>query len=856
MANSTISQRIALEGADEIRKTLEGIGQAGSKAFAQVQGAVDAANSRLAEVSKAVAGAEAQFAKVQEAGKKVAEQFNNFGSALGSTVARASAFVASATGMAVAALALAKSAANASDELTRNAQATGLTIQQYAGFSKAASQAGVDHEQFVAGMRKFSQDVVESAKKEKEAILGIATEVAKATNKQEEGVFKVQKVADLQQQLEAIKKVAPDVQQALANVGQNISIERVTFELQKLIRSGVDLSDLFAKLGAPLPATNVLDGLKAAAREGDTALQKLGIRTTEFVNGVLVIRSQKDNLLDFAEAFSKLSDGPQKVAIATEALTRTGPQFIGFLNLGRAGMLEMINKFDQFGIKLTEVEILVGQRMNRSLERLGGTISGVKNKIGALFEPIVIEAADAFTQVILENSLALRQLAARAADFVIPIVRDLIAILSGKDGDVKNKWILEARDGIVSFGKAVQGAVLNIIVPAFGALMKVLDTVASGINTVFGTSLTGGQIGIAIVIAQLLGAFRLLATAIVLAIGGVKLLTEGIILAGTAWTAFTNIISATALRLAALALSPVVLTAAFAAAALAIVANWDSIRAALVRFGVDMDGADAKVQQFADFTKNTLGVDLLGGISKFAEDLRSKGIFEALKTDFQVFVDDLKVKWSSFTQTFGTDLLANWRSSGFIAAVTSDWDKFISDLAAKLDRLNGLFRSLPSSGGDVSNPAGDPTGFDRGGFTGSGDPSKIAGFVHREEHVQPAHVVRQPRVLGFLEMLRQSGGDLSGTIARFARGFSAGGLVGGLSQSLSVQALPGFAAGGLVTALASTPARDLGTLTIRDERTGETFSGLTDDAFAEGLARAVNRRRRHSGGRKPSHYGA
>jgi hypothetical protein len=73
-----------------------------------------------------------------------------------------------------------------------------------------------------------------------------------------------------------------------------------------------------------------------------------------------------------------------------------------------------------------------------------------------------------------------------------------------------------------------------------------------------------------------------------------------------------------------------------------------------------------------------------------------------------------------------------------------------------------------------------------------------AGVVHRGEYVQPQHIVRQPGVLAFMEMLRRSG-DLAGTISQFMRGFSVGGFATSLSHQLAFEPPRlSYAGGGLV----------------------------------------------------------
>src|SRR5215203_2005891 len=80
---NTISQRIALEGAEEIKRMLAEIGQTGEKAFEQVKDAVEKAQSNLAKVSSAVEGVEKQVGKVAAAGGSFAGAIKELGGAAG-----------------------------------------------------------------------------------------------------------------------------------------------------------------------------------------------------------------------------------------------------------------------------------------------------------------------------------------------------------------------------------------------------------------------------------------------------------------------------------------------------------------------------------------------------------------------------------------------------------------------------------------------------------------------------------------------------------------------------------------------------------------------------------------------------
>ena len=73
------------------------------------------------------------------------------------------------------------------------------------------------------------------------------------------------------------------------------------------------------------------------------------------------------------------------------------------------------------------------------------------------------------------------------------------------------------------------------------------------------------------------------------------------------------------------------------------------------------------------------------------------------------------------------------------------------------------------------------SGFAEGGYTGPGGKYQPAGVVHRGEYVQPAHVIRQPGALQFMEAFRQEG---MRALDRF-RGYAEGGLVGTSASAVS-----------------------------------------------------------------------
>lgn len=131
------------------------------------------------------------------------------------------------------------------------------------------------------------------------------------------------------------------------------------------------------------------------------------------------------------------------------------------------------------------------------------------------------------------------------------------------------------------------------------------------------------------------------------------------------------------------------------------------------------------------------------------------------------------------------DGIASRATSG-ISNTTGSLDGLIGKLSEAASAAQATAQAIASLG--IANNGGLPAvPFASGGFTGAGGTFEPAGIVHRGEYVQPAHVVRQPGVLAFMEMLRSFGGDLRQVFANFGlmpRGFALGGLVDRMAQQL------------------------------------------------------------------------
>jgi len=693
MANA-ISQRIRLEGAEEIKRLLAQIGQEAKSGFGEVEVAVARVTRTLERVSGAVRMVENSFANIGRAGRgfgsavvELDASFGRFNTSLRRTARNLGIF----TGAVVAAFEAGRrfvvGGITAGDALEEEAQALGLTTQRYQELSFAAGEAGVKQTTLATALRSLSQKIAQ----------------------------------------------------------------------------GKQLDTFTAKI--------------YTVGEGTDDLTR--------------------HLMRLADQYAAMPDGPAKTARSIEDFGRAaGPKLLPLLNQGSRGIEALLAKGRELGAFLSTAGVKASADAARAFDFLALSAKGLRLQIGATFAPLAAEAATGLRDFLQANNEAIQKFARDLATKVIPYVQAFFDLLMGKETTTPEGQRLKAiADGIKMLALTVQNAFVNIIIPAFEKLLVMLDLVAAGINSVFGTSLTGGQIGVVLLVTQLLGGFTLLAAALGVAANAAKLFLNTLRLIMFIAGGVASVLRLIGVLLFALVGWPGLIAAALAAGLVAIYVYFDQIK------------------------------------------LAAAHAYQAIKN--------------------GATLLYDYIASLVTRSVSGAWDWLVSSfdsavnaIMRKATELASFLRGLlPGQEAGKIVPGGGGGGFASGGYTGNAGARSVAGFVHGREYVQPAWVVAQPGVRSFMEMLRRSG-DLQQTIARFGRGFRDGGFVNALAAPL----FPGYAAGGFVDTLApATAGRNLGTLTLQTDA-GERFQVWTDQETASSLFRVASRQRLHSAGRKPSSF--
>lgn len=154
---NTITRRISLEGAEEIKESLKKLGEAGENAFHNMQKAADGVKGPGSGFTNSLQNMQKTMVSLGKATFQAGAQIRQFGQSI--------SLIGGAVGAAVVGLGLlVKSATETADEFGKAAQKAGVTVEVYSKLQFAAEQAHVSNDQLQVGIQQLSKHLVEAKK--------------------------------------------------------------------------------------------------------------------------------------------------------------------------------------------------------------------------------------------------------------------------------------------------------------------------------------------------------------------------------------------------------------------------------------------------------------------------------------------------------------------------------------------------------------------------------------------------------------------------------------------------------------------------------------------------------------------
>jgi len=192
--------------------------------------------------------------------------------------------------------------------------------------------------------------------------------------------------------LAALAKDSINVADNLSKMSQKVGVNIEQLSSMNYAASLADVSTEALAKGMAKLNKNMYD----AAKGGQTQVQtfkSLGVSVTD-TSGQL--RKADEVMMDVAERFAEMEDGPKKTALAMEIFGKAGADMIPLLNSGKKGLREAADEAKRFGLVLTEDAGRQAEEFNDNLTRLEAQASGLAITLGNKLLPSINKVVDAF----------------------------------------------------------------------------------------------------------------------------------------------------------------------------------------------------------------------------------------------------------------------------------------------------------------------------------------------------------------------------------------------------------------------------------------------------------------------------
>lgn len=565
MQGNTISQRISLEGAQEIIRQLKEVGETGERAIKQIESAIAASNSTTASIGHVTDRIRAGWNALREYAAPVRESFHELRQASGEfgekmrdmgdhIIPHFKEVLALATAGSVAGFVeLIKSAADYQQELKRTADEMGVNVAQYQQLQFVMRSVGLDQERFVSTFTRLARSVGAALEEQKSKSIDLAEKLFGTIRV---GPQIVGETADrLKQQssrliatgAEATKQIDEAAQILYRRMvdGAAASGQRITTSLdivrQRLKEAATDLSDQGAKdrieihkqtgvwISEARTISEQLERTKSAGKDLDVLFKQLGV-TLRDAQGNL--RPLPDILAETASGLNSIKDAGTRAYDAQLIFNRGFKEILPLFREGGGELKELTEQWNKMNVALSDAEIELGSRMYGAFASLTVILGTFKAHLVDVFSPEIIAIITAIRDRIVDNYGAIINFARGIRQELKPGLQEIEGLIRGtlSAKDVKVEWVNQLLNGL----RAIRDVGIGIVA-VFRTLNAVMSVIADLVNYEFGTHLTGPMLIAIAIVGRLVGAFAALRAAFNLAAAAARVLVS--LLGYESWTA-------------------------------------------------------------------------------------------------------------------------------------------------------------------------------------------------------------------------------------------------------------------------------------------------------------------------------
>ncbi|OIP52582.1 MAG: hypothetical protein AUK31_03080 [Fibrobacteres bacterium CG2_30_45_31] len=247
--------------------------------------------------------------------------------------------------------------------------------------------------------------------------------------------------------------------------------------------SGIEIETLDTALKKfTINTGNAVNGNKAL----NNAFEALGVKTR---NSDDSIRSNKDIILDVADAYTKLTSVQDKNLISQTLFGKSGLQMSELFSGGKKGLEAVITEFDALGGGMSEFDTKNAEEFDDSLFRMNTILDSIKIKILGPILPAFTRLFDKITDYVKNNGPTIDKMISTISDKVpgmldtiatkVPSILNAIGKIVSTIASVVN-YVDPWKSLILGMGVVIGGAILTATL-AFGAAIAAIAPVVTGL---------------------------------------------------------------------------------------------------------------------------------------------------------------------------------------------------------------------------------------------------------------------------------------------------------------------------------------------------------------------------------------
>lgn len=179
----------------------------------------------------------------------------------------------------------------------------------------------------------------------------------------------------------------------------------------------------------------------SGSKRASGAFQQMGV-------DVKTVKNPTEAVLQIADKFKTMPDGPQKIALAMQTMGRAGSQLIPVLNGGSEALREQFKMAEEYGVVMDETFIQKGLAVDDAMDRMNMGMDGIRNVLYDSLAPAMQSTVEGINELIKSFITSYKE------GGIVKTIMDGVAVTFETLGMIGGTIFSVLRDVVIGFGDA------------------------------------------------------------------------------------------------------------------------------------------------------------------------------------------------------------------------------------------------------------------------------------------------------------------------------------------------------------------------------------------------------------------